>query len=1195
MNKGITVKILSLLLSIALLLTCMPFAIAAEEKTFSIATVNDIHYFPESLAGNKREAFYTYLKAANCVYNDLDAILDAALESLAYEVENNGLKHIVLVGDLTTNGEYEGHEALAEKLLSFEEKTGASVYVTTGNHDINNPRASTFINDVKEEARTTSMTDFYEIYKDLGFNDAYHQFTDFTSERAGCLSYSVKTEDGYRLIIADGGKFTGDITDSGEDKQETAGAFTPELLEWILSEAEDAKKDGEIPLLFTHWNMSGMNYFHEFLMQGFVIDDGYKLQEILADAGINYSFGGHQHVSDVSITYSDSGNPMYSVITPTLTQFPFSYRVTDFKENSEGGLDVTFNQRECDRYAGVVTTAGDSTYPAPYRKTGFIKQFGGNSDAADYIFNILKNTLDKYFYGFRKEGSIVKYLEKELEIDIEETVNSYLFGGIYFEGTNILSGKNVMSFLNDLDRQIMEEFIYPQQQTYKLIKDTLRTLLDTEISDVPCTKYLNTYGFGDTEKGGTLGDAVLSVIATMYYGNEDISDDLFLQDIVEFSGKTEFLDLLISLVKEHIVDGLLVDTILAKIDFNIKSLFVDKTATIGEYVQMIYTLILSVLDSGILSVDSAEAFVKAFVKIESNFNDISLKRLIEAVLGTGLISYGSTIDELIDSLLEQFLPLGARETAVYQAKIVIGGMVQDDTKDHGVTYTNNGAVEVVPTKEDMQLPINVTMSVAQDNSSSFTVSWFTKYSVTGTDIEIAKEGEAFTGKALTEGVTATSEKQIYSAPGFDVGEFSILPYEREIIKHTVTVTGLEADTDYKFTIGDFTKGFTSEGKISTAPEDGGKFTFIHISGSEGYIPSHYENLTETLTAADSLYPDSDFIVHTGSLTKKPENDDQWSFAINAAEDIFRSKRFVYSAGETDMDGNYAVEKYFSVTTAPAQLSDSGVYYSYDYADAHFVVLNTNSLTSGGALSLEQAQWLREDLANSNKTWNILIMHQSIYGAAASETLKSQLLSIMEEYDIDLILQGSENIFVRTDFIRDNAPVLYNVKEVTVDGVTYDAYTDAKGTVAVISGSAGTEFGGETPEGVCYEETASYNCPMFSAVTIDGNVLAVSSYTVENGKADKVDSFAIEKNDTAIMLGDTDLDGKITAADARLALRYSVGLEELTAEQKVAANADLSDEISAADARLILRASVGLEEIYPEYVFCSKLDLDNIRL
>ncbi len=62
------------------------------------------------------------------------------------------------------------------------------------------------------------------------------------------------------------------------------------------------------------------------------------------------------------------------------------------------------------------------------------------------------------------------------------------------------------------------------------------------------------------------------------------------------------------------------------------------------------------------------------------------------------------------------------------------------------------------------------------------------------------------------------------------------------------------------------------------------------------------------------------------------------------------------------------------------------------------------------------------------------------------------------------------------------------------------------------------------------------------------------------------------------VGDVDKNGSITAADARLALRSSVGLENLSAAQKKAADADGNGTITAADARLILRASVGLEKL-----------------
>ena len=62
------------------------------------------------------------------------------------------------------------------------------------------------------------------------------------------------------------------------------------------------------------------------------------------------------------------------------------------------------------------------------------------------------------------------------------------------------------------------------------------------------------------------------------------------------------------------------------------------------------------------------------------------------------------------------------------------------------------------------------------------------------------------------------------------------------------------------------------------------------------------------------------------------------------------------------------------------------------------------------------------------------------------------------------------------------------------------------------------------------------------------------------------------------LGDVDNDGAVTAADARLALRKSVGLEYFVfgSREFLACDVDCDKIVTAADARVILRVSVGLE-------------------
>ena len=63
---------------------------------------------------------------------------------------------------------------------------------------------------------------------------------------------------------------------------------------------------------------------------------------------------------------------------------------------------------------------------------------------------------------------------------------------------------------------------------------------------------------------------------------------------------------------------------------------------------------------------------------------------------------------------------------------------------------------------------------------------------------------------------------------------------------------------------------------------------------------------------------------------------------------------------------------------------------------------------------------------------------------------------------------------------------------------------------------------------------------------------------------------------ASMLGDVDLDGKITAKDARLALRVSAKLEALDTTRFRAADLNGDGKVTASEARTILRVSAKLD-------------------
>lgn len=119
---------------------------------------------------------------------------------------------------------------------------------------------------------------------------------------------------------------------------------------------------------------------------------------------------------------------------------------------------------------------------------------------------------------------------------------------------------------------------------------------------------------------------------------------------------------------------------------------------------------------------------------------------------------------------------------------------------------------------------------------------------------------------------------------------------------------------------------------------------------------------------------------------------------------------------------------------------------------------------------------------------------------------------------------------------------------------------------------------------------TFTCTVCGATKTEP-IAKLTTHTYKDGKCTVCGAADPNYDPTpAFRKGDVDNDGKVTAADARLALRASVGFKgdkdndgkvidwtDKTSRAFLAGNVDLDEKMTAADARLILRASVGLEK------------------
>ncbi len=104
-------------------------------------------------------------------------------------------------------------------------------------------------------------------------------------------------------------------------------------------------------------------------------------------------------------------------------------------------------------------------------------------------------------------------------------------------------------------------------------------------------------------------------------------------------------------------------------------------------------------------------------------------------------------------------------------------------------------------------------------------------------------------------------------------------------------------------------------------------------------------------------------------------------------------------------------------------SGTAAYYSFDYGNIHFICLDSygSDRSPAGAMFT----WLAQDVASSNKDWNIAFWHHPPYtkGSHDSDTeielveMRERALPILEEAGVDLVLGGHSHSYERSYLIN----------------------------------------------------------------------------------------------------------------------------------------------------------------------------------
>ncbi len=1104
-------KIISVVLAVALLTAAVPlstFAQNTDTGEIDIGVMSDLHYYaPENV--DDMTKFGEVSEKTISASHLSNAILMTALDFYKIKAEKGELDYIIVPGDLTKDGDYVSHSNLAAILEAWETETGVPVIVANGNHDINNYNAKVFRNGAftTDGARITTPEEFREIYKNLGYDLAVEEFTPPAGEKAGMLSYVAQLDNGYRLIVMDGGMYTADITESGLDEKETGGKFSDAAFDWIIEQITASKDSGYSVIGMTHWNIvSHLGYKEHATLTDFLIEDSQYVSEKLADAGMNYVFTGHMHVHDISKHVSDNGNIIHDIATSSLINFPNLIRTVAFDNTTEGVVKADIKSHNFDELKPL--TWNGITYDQPFSNYAFSINFVGDN-AKDMVMDLLSYyALDLYLPQIKQAGGLYNFLNDMLGLEdlIDGLFDDLLGGGIGFAGITILGTKNAMGLIKDLCDQIDRTYVENPDELVALVSDLLDGLLDIQVSDIPCTKFLDSYGFGDASKGGTFGDMISSVLVYMYMPGADITDDAFVQDVMATLETGEVSTKVFDALIDHLVNGLLLDGLLSELELNLSAAF--PFGTIGH-------LLIGAIDT-ILTVVL--------------WGDKSFTNIVETVFsllgGLGILEY-SSLNGLLDHYINEYLTTSQFETIDGELKTFVNDFcIDDNSEDNNILLTANvnGGYEVEATADNLRLPSHVSVTFGDDSATACNISWYTKKSVTGSDIRISLDAAAL-GNELPEGVTVTATNETVQRMnyGIDIGIAGILEYNFDINRHTVKIEGLQPGTTYYYSIGDASKGYWSKVSTITTADNSDSFTFFHMSDPQSGMERQYKVWANVVDTAFNMYPDASFIVTTGDQVDHGDNFNQWKWLFNTAADDLMNTVLMPTAGNHEEHGTFALEENFVLPSHPEQDEETGTYYSFTYNNALFMILNANNLNEDEGFSDEQIAWIKATAAASDAEWKFVATHKALYSNGSHYDdddvveMRKQLASLMPELGVDIVLQGHDHVYLRTDAMNNNEVV--EVYEMSVDnsGKTYTAKVNPNGTVYVIDACSGVKYyqtkdAADTDELFPRAEVivdAVY--PVFAAIRIEGSSLYFDSYAVTADGTENIDSFAIVKD------------------------------------------------------------------------------------
>lgn len=286
--------------------------------------------------------------------------------------------------------------------------------------------------------------------------------------------------------------------------------------------------------------------------------------------------------------------------------------------------------------------------------------------------------------------------------------------------------------------------------------------------------------------------------------------------------------------------------------------------------------------------------------------------------------------------------------------------------------------------------------------------------------------------------------------------------------HKILISNLDPGTFYHYqltatqTDDPLTTLTKSDTTFYTQPVSGTSFSFATISDMQGSSWTNVASQIQTL--------DPDLLLSVGDNIAGENTTDSATYLARWQQDVFSFTQDLtnhiasyWTMGNHDFVGynrSAGFTEFAKVLSLPIPPENTENYYSFDYGDVHFAVVDaTQSTVSANCLT-----WLDNDLSSTSKKWRIVLMH--LPGLAPSgvsnldQTSAQALHNTFINRGVQLVINGHSHIYNR--WVKDGIFYVTNPPAGYSAWPSFSNSTGDAGTIGASISTKGYTVGSVTP-------------------------------------------------------------------------------------------------------------------------------------